>query len=500
MRNIILLTALFFLGGCFGPLKAPALFDTKDGQAGEEAQAGQATEPSKAASQPVVKTFPEGALYEGSMQDGIPHGEGVLSWPDGAQYAGAFHQGKRTGHGIFTWPSGNRFEGEFKDGRRHGQGIFTWANGARYTGTYRMGEKHGTGVFQHANKTVEVCYRVPDRQGQQWEDGQLMTENMPLPDELLPDLMREAQRHPAELTPSKPPRRAGSTAFTERVPAGATASTEKLPAGTTGAALRMRMSRHLSITQQTVQASPATLQPVSLPPARLWRHPQSGMVFARVPAGCFEMGSDRDTASEKPRHTVCLDAFWMGVHEVTQNVWRHYMGILPEQSREGAGLPVENVSWNDTQNFVTQLNHEGPAQFRLPSEAEWEFACRSAGREELFCGGHAVDLLAWHKGNSLNQVHPVGKRQANGLGLYDMSGNVWEWVADWYDAHYYSRSPDKNPKGAATGRSKVLRGGSWLSAPKFLRPSLRYDLAPDRGYHLLGVRLVAIPPDDISHE
>ena len=467
MRLFFLLLVLFSLGGCLNPWKLPPISTAKDEHTGDSNGTQHSTQqqdsPSlRPVSGKITRTFSDGSHYEGEAQNSEPHGEGSLVWPDGARYTGMFRQGQRTGYGVFSWPSGNRFEGEFKNGKRHGRGKFIWSNGARYSGTYQMGKKHGAGVFQHTNKTVEVCYKIPKRQTQYWDNGKLTIENGPLQDEPLPDLDREARLHPVKTT------------------------------------FHPRMSWYLSkITQPPIDAKPVR-QVAALPQSRRWHHTQTGMTFASVPSGCFQMGSNNHAANEKPPHEVCLDAFWIGVHEVTQGVWQQRMGTLPEQSQTGENLPVENVSWNDVQNFIKTLNRSGPTQFRLPNEAEWEFACRSAGRQEPFCGGNAVNDLAWHKENSGNHAHPIGERQANDLGLYDMSGNVWEWVTDWYDANYYQRSPKNNPKGPATGRSKVFRGGSWLSAPRFLRSSLRYDLAPDRGYNLLGMRLVAIPPSAVN--
>ena len=219
------------------------------------------------------------------------------------------------------------------------------------------------------------------------------------------------------------------------------------------------------------------------------------MTFVPIEAGCFQMGSNEGPANETPEHTVCLESFWMGTHEINQYQWQKIMGILPEQARVGDTLPVENVSWNMVNHAIQTLNSNGSAQFRLPTEAEWEYACREGGKSQPFCGGSDVDLIAWHIGNSTNQIHPTGTLNANMLGLFDMSGNVWEWVADWYDPNYYKHAPTNNPKGPSNGVAKVFRGGAWLSEPKFLRTTLRYDLAPERGYHLLGFRLVAIPPE-----
>ena len=464
MRAVFIVFILFSLGGCTETLDTPPLLTSQNPPPHDRQGEGDQTAANRqhvATAAPVVEqiihSFPDGSHYEGEAQQGEPHGQGTLTWPDGARYTGTFQAGQRTGYGLFTWPSGNYFEGEFKQGQRDGQGTFTWTNGARYVGAYRQGKRHGTGVFHHANKRVEVCYKIPEQQRQLWKDGLLTASHKPLPDEPPPNIAYEAKMHP----PLSP--------------------------------FQGNMSRRLSKTPTKAEVPHSTQHTKTPRKTQRWQHKQTGLSFALVPGGCFQMGSNQHASNEQPQHPVCVDEFWIGRYEITQKVWQQQMGELPEQSQQGAKLPVENVSWNDVQHFIETLNQRSESQFRLPSEAEWEYACRSAGLETPYCGGYHVSALAWHKKNSSQHVHPVGKRQANSLGLHDMSGNVWEWVADWYDANYYKRSPKSNPTGPMTGRTKVFRGGSWLSAPKFLRSTLRYDLAPDRGYNLLGLRLVAMP-------
>ena len=440
VRTLLFFAAVLFLGGCLGTW-GPSVTTV-----------------------PLSRSYPDGTRYEGESHQGIPHGEGSLTWPDGARYTGHFDHGQRTGIGTFQWPSGNRFEGTFKDGKRHGTGSFIWAHGARYTGTYRQGKKHGAGIFEQSGKTVEICRDAPMRREQRWRNGRLIHDKIALPDQPCARLTHTTGK---QATPLR---------------------------------FRLRMSQRLSTRTPapSPSPSPAGVVSISLPPLpaspRIWHDERTGMAFTQVPAGCFQMGSSDHESNEKPPHTVCLDTFWIGVHEVTQGTWQKEMGTLPPQSTFGTELPVDNISWHDVQHLLTKLNGTGKTRFRLPSEAEWEYACRSGGRRTLFCGGESINTVAWHKENSDNRVHPVGGRQANALGVHDMSGNVWEWVSDWYDPHYYRRSSTHNPSGPPTGRTKVFRGGSWGSAPKFSRATLRYDLAPDRSYHLLGLRLIATPP------
>ncbi len=182
-----------------------------------------------------------------------------------------------------------------------------------------------------------------------------------------------------------------------------------------------------------------------------WRDPVTGMEFVWVPEGCFDMGSNEGESNEKPVHEVCVDGFWMGKYEVTQGQWEKVMGNNPSSFKASDSHPVETVSWNDVQDFIRKLNALGKGGFRLPTEAEWEYACRSGGKQETYCGGNDVNRVAWYWENSGEKTHPVGEKAANGLGLYDMSGNVWEWVSDWYKKDYYGKSPRNNPKGPSNG-------------------------------------------------
>ncbi|MBF0417521.1 MAG: formylglycine-generating enzyme family protein [Magnetococcales bacterium] len=230
--------------------------------------------------------------------------------------------------------------------------------------------------------------------------------------------------------------------------------------------------------------------------ASSWRDPLTGMSFVQVPAGQFEMGcggwQDRCDADEKPIHPVRLNGFWMGQKEVTQGQWRAIMGHNPSRFAVcGDECPVEQVSWNDIQGFLAKLNQGGgQCRFRLPTEAEWEYACRSGGKPERYCGGDGSWSLGWVKRNSDGTTHPVGQKLANGLGLHDMSGNVWEWTADWYDPNGYAGAGSENPSGSQKGEKKVIRGGSWHYYADKQRSTARHALDPEFRHGNVGVRLV----------
>ena len=182
----------------------------------------------------------------------------------------------------------------------------------------------------------------------------------------------------------------------------------------------------------------------------------------------------------------------MGKYEVTQAQWKAVMGSNPSRFK-GDNLPVENVSWDDVQAFIRKLNQLTGKRYRLPTEAEWEYAARGGNKSRgyKYAGGNNIDEVAWYDGNSGERTHPVGKKRPNELGLYDMSGNVWEWCSDWYDEDYYGNSPQNNPQGPASGSSRVFRGGSWLNYAILCRSASRYYSTPDSRYGLIGFRLVS---------
>ena len=207
-----------------------------------------------------------------------------------------------------------------------------------------------------------------------------------------------------------------------------------------------------------------------------------GMVF--IKGGCYQMGDTFGDgySDERPEHKVCVDDFYLGKYEVTQKEWLDVMGSNPSQFRNcGENCPVENVSWTDVQKFLRKLNEQTGRKYRLPTEAEWEYAARSGGKKEKWSGTSyksALPEYAWYSSNSggffsKRKTHPVGGKKPNGLGLYDMTGNVWEWLSDWFRKDYYSNSPLNNPQGPDSGKLRVLRGGSWVDGRGLLRTTFR---------------------------
>ncbi len=226
------------------------------------------------------------------------------------------------------------------------------------------------------------------------------------------------------------------------------------------------------------------------------RDAATGMEFVRIQPGEFMMGcSSGDNQcyeNEKPAYRVRITkGFEMGKYEVTQAQWESVMGSNPSNFR-GADRPVERVSWNDAQDFLQKLNsRQDGYRYRLPTEAEWEYAAR-AGTTGSYAGN--LDAMAWYSINSGGQTHPVGQKQPNAWGLYDMHGNVWEWAQDWFGN--YAAAAQTDPGGPVNGQSRVQRGGCWYSVvARNARVSVRGNDVPTIRNNFVGFRCVreAIP-------
>lgn len=226
-----------------------------------------------------------------------------------------------------------------------------------------------------------------------------------------------------------------------------------------------------------------------------------------VEGGTFMMGApDSDTEAwddEKPQHSVTLDAFYMAETQVTQELWYAVMGRSIQTQAQlgtlshdlkgvGTSYPMYYISWDDCQEFIKKLNQLTGKSFSLPTEAQWEYAARGGrkSQEYKYAGGNNLDIVSWYDGNSNSQPHPVAQKQANELGLYDMTGNVWEWCQDWFSSDYYSNSPQQNPMGPVSGSYRVLRGGSWSYDPRFCRVSFRSYNNPGHRHDSGGLRLL----------
>ncbi|MGN1173454.1 MAG: formylglycine-generating enzyme family protein [Muribaculaceae bacterium] len=245
----------------------------------------------------------------------------------------------------------------------------------------------------------------------------------------------------------------------------------------------MPVQQEMSL-QQTENQSDLNLEKIEV----------NGVTFemVKVPGGTFEMGAKADKGKdafywEKPAHSVTLSGYYIGKYEVTQAQWKAIMGTNPSYFI-GDNLPVENVSWNDCQEFIKKLNELTGKNFSLPTEAQWEYAARggkSGGTK--YSGSNKLKDVAWYKDNSRKKTQPVGKKSPNSLGIFDMSGNVCEWCQDYWGEYTYASQT--NPTGPDSGSIRVIRGGSWGSGAGGCRVSNRSNCAPVGRYGDLGFRL-----------
>ena len=237
-----------------------------------------------------------------------------------------------------------------------------------------------------------------------------------------------------------------------------------------------------------------------------------GMQLVQIPSGEFLMGSpdsDGDAEDhEKPQHRVRItEAFYLGVYPVTQEEYQQVMGSNPSHFTGDPRLPVEMVSWEDAVEFCNQLSALPEEQaagrfYRLPTEAEWEYACRAGSRTVYSFGDSAESLgdYAWYLGNSGRKTHPVGQKKPNAWGLYDMHGNVLEWCSDRFGHRYYADSPLEDPTGPASATDPVRRGGSWIDGAGSCRAACRHAGGPWFRSGDMGFRVAAVPLSQSSQE
>jgi formylglycine-generating enzyme required for sulfatase activity len=244
----------------------------------------------------------------------------------------------------------------------------------------------------------------------------------------------------------------------------------------------------------------ARLKKIPVQQDDIWVAPHIDMEFVWVQGGSFRLGcglwQEECQKIEKPDHEVSVKGFWLGKYEVTQAQWEKIMGDNPAKFQDRPENPVENVSWNDIQNFIKKLNKiTRGVIYKLPSEKQWEYGCRSGGDLNKYCGdeGENLKLLAWYSPNSKEITNKVGRLRANSLGLHDMSGNVWEWTDNIKTVYTHKISPSQ-AKSSKTWR--VVRGGGWENSSRECRSTARFWYRPDKKHSDLGFRLVAVRSTD----
>ena len=206
----------------------------------------------------------------------------------------------------------------------------------------------------------------------------------------------------------------------------------------------------------------------------------SELEMVLIPAGSYLMGSNIE-GDQQPIHLVYVSSFYIDQLETTQRNYEKLMGYNPSRFK-GPDLPVENVDWFEANNYCKKIGK------RLPTEAEWEKAARSKTKTNYYLGNKIDSKYAWYNKNSNRKTHPVGKKKPNSYGLFDMSGNVWEWVSDWFDSNYYKFSPFTDPKGPKVGEFKTLKGGSWSNNASYLNLGYRMVYGPEGKDEYIGFR------------
>ncbi len=220
---------------------------------------------------------------------------------------------------------------------------------------------------------------------------------------------------------------------------------------------------------------------------------QQNMVW--VTGGSFLMGDNMGEIDEKPVHQVVINGFAMSKYPVTQRQWGMIMGEYTSDYKACQDCPIDNVSWLDAQEFIRRLNMITGKYYTLPTEAEWEYAAKGGieGKGYRFSGSDNIDEVGWHAGNSERRPHSVGQKQPNELGLYDMTGNMWEWCQDKYGKFYYEQNIKYSPEGPSDGSGRVRRGGSWFTSVKNCRTSARSSLNENYKDNSITIRLAQYP-------
>lgn len=231
----------------------------------------------------------------------------------------------------------------------------------------------------------------------------------------------------------------------------------------------------------------------------LWTEPATGMEFVHLTGGEFLMGSSGNNLNESPPHTVKVRPFSLARLELQQRHWEKVMGVNPSRFAPCPECPVEQVSWEDVQEFLERAGALTGLPLRLPTEAEWEYAAGGGAEHQTWPGTNnesETGEFAWYSGNFSGKTRTSGKKIPNLFGIHDMAGNVAEWCSDWYGEDYYSHSPVDDPGGPASGSRRVVRGGSWLSGPKDIRVARRSRRGPDTRSPSIGFRLAFDTPQE----
>ncbi len=439
-------------------------------------------------------TYSDGSVYIGQWENSLRNGQGTFTRPSGSKYQGQWKNDKFDGQGIYIYAGGSKYKGQWKNNMRNGPGIYTSASGSKYQGQWKNGKLIGKGILFTSDGNKFVGYFN--------KDGKLIKGYIPLSEaegRAKPEAKEKAEIEVSRKAEIEASRKAEIEANRKADASLAMAKAE---------VEEMNEAKHVKKdeTKKEVRVEARTqAKPKATPGKKTFAVP-NGIKFVYISPGTFKMGSPKAESGRydnEIQHQVTLtQGFYMQITEVTQGQWRSLMGNNPSFFNGcGDDCPVEQVSWSDVQQFIWRLNQlEGGKKYRLPTEAEWEYACR-AGSATAFASGEITALecdndsnladVAWFCGNSAKTIHPVALKKPNAWGLYDMHGNVSELCQDWYGEY----PPDlvSDPEGPASGIDHSVRGGGWDSYARHCRTACRGAISSGQKIFDVGFRIVKMP-------
>lgn len=487
-------------------------------------------------------TYPDGSVYVGQWKNDKLHGQGTFTYSDGSVYVGQWEKSQRNGQGTFTRPSGSKYQGQWKNDKFHGQGIYIYPDDSKYQGRWKNNMRNGPGIYTSSSgskyqgqwkngkligKGILITSDGNKFVGRFNKDGKLIGGYIPLAEtearakaeakkkaeieaRRKADAKKKAEIEAKRKADAKKKAETEARAKAEAKKKAEVEARRKAEAVAMANAEAKKTTKAKALTKvenkKKAQVKAKTKAKAKTVPGKKTFTGPNGMKFIYISPGTFTMGSLKEESGRydnEIQHQVTLtQGFYIQITEVTQGQWNALMGNNPSFFNGcGDDCPVEQVSWNDAQQFIWRLNQlEGDNKYRLPTEAEWEYACRAGSATALASGritalecGHDDNLnnVAWFCGNSAKTTHSVTQKKANAWGLYDMHGNVSELCQDWYGEYPPNHITD--PKGPASGIDRTVRGGGWDCHARHCRSACRGAVSPGQKTYDVGFRLVRMP-------